>query len=236
VGSGADLHVRLVAPLTLMAHAVAAALRSRGIQVVSVSGLPTRVPHRSGRREILLLLEEVSNAAEFRRALGLIGSSRGPVLVLTSRDRGRFWGALLAAGADAVMPATSSLADVDAALRALHRGEEVFDPADRAGLVTDWERFQLEQRDMVSRLARLSPRERNVLDGLCGGSAVPELAEQLGVAETTVRSQVKSILRKLGVRSQLAAVAMVHRLENPLVTALTLVGLTGPHGYRGPPD
>ena len=39
-----------------------------------------------------------------------------------------------------------------------------------------------------------------------------DIVADLGVAETTVRSHIRSIRRKLEVGSQLAAVAVVHRL------------------------
>lgn len=57
----------------------------------------------------------------------------------------------------------------------------------------------------------LTPREREVLHDLTMGLRAKEIAERSFVSISTVRSQIKSILRKLGVSSQLEAVAMATR-------------------------
>jgi DNA-binding NarL/FixJ family response regulator len=44
-----------------------------------------------------------------------------------------------------------------------------------------------------------------------GGLAATEIAEQSFVSLSTVRSQIRAVLAKLGVHSQLAAVAMAHQ-------------------------
>jgi len=55
-------------------------------------------------------------------------------------------------------------------------------------------------------------REREVLAALVDGLSAEEIAETHYVALTTVRSQIRSVLQKLGVRSQLAAVAQANRI------------------------
>ena len=65
---------------------------------------------------------------------------------------------------------------------------------------------------MAARLETLSDREEEVLQQLHEGVGVRAIAEQSEVAETTVRSQVKSILRKLDVSSQMAAVLAYEEL------------------------
>lgn len=61
-------------------------------------------------------------------------------------------------------------------------------------------------------LALLSPREQTVLHCMMRGLSAVEIAEAQYVAVTTVRSQIRSILTKLDVRSQLAAVALAHEV------------------------
>jgi DNA-binding CsgD family transcriptional regulator len=60
-------------------------------------------------------------------------------------------------------------------------------------------------------LLQLTSSERRVLFYLTGGRSAQEIAEELVISLATVRSHIRSILRKLGVRSQLAAVAMANR-------------------------
>jgi DNA-binding CsgD family transcriptional regulator len=59
-------------------------------------------------------------------------------------------------------------------------------------------------------LVGLTASERKVLYYLTEGWGAQEIAEELAVSLTTVRSHIRSVLRKLGVRSQLAAVAIAN--------------------------
>jgi DNA-binding CsgD family transcriptional regulator len=59
-------------------------------------------------------------------------------------------------------------------------------------------------------LMRLTSSERRVLFYLTTGTSPRDIAVDLVVSLTTVRSHIRSILRKLGVRSQLAAVALAN--------------------------
>ena len=57
---------------------------------------------------------------------------------------------------------------------------------------------------------RLTSSERRVLFYLTTGTSPADIALELVVSLATVRSHIRSILRKLGVRSQLAAVALAN--------------------------
>ena len=59
-------------------------------------------------------------------------------------------------------------------------------------------------------LMRLTSSERRVLFYLTTGTSPRDIALELVVSLATVRSHIRSILRKLGVRSQLAAVALAN--------------------------
>ena len=70
----------------------------------------------------------------------------------------------------------------------------------------------LRDRDREQRLlGQLTPREQHVLRALAAGHSAGEIAaaERLGLA--TIRSHIQSVLRKLEVSSQLAAVAIGRR-------------------------
>jgi DNA-binding NarL/FixJ family response regulator len=62
----------------------------------------------------------------------------------------------------------------------------------------------------LAALVQLSASERRVLFFLTQGRSAQEIADQLVVSLTTVRSHIRSILRKLRVKSQLAAVAVAN--------------------------
>jgi PAS domain S-box-containing protein len=60
-------------------------------------------------------------------------------------------------------------------------------------------------------LDRLTPRERQVLSLMAVGTRVHVIAAQLSISVATVRNHTQNILRKLGVHSKLAAVALAHQ-------------------------
>jgi LuxR family quorum sensing-dependent transcriptional regulator len=62
-----------------------------------------------------------------------------------------------------------------------------------------------------SRSAALTPRERAVLTALAEGQATEEIGTLLHVSPHTVRSRIKTILRKLGARNREHAVAIALR-------------------------
>ncbi len=63
------------------------------------------------------------------------------------------------------------------------------------------------QRGAVDETAELSPREREVLDGLAEGQAYKQIADKLNVSIHTVRNYIRRIYEKLHVRSSAEAVA-----------------------------
>ena len=65
---------------------------------------------------------------------------------------------------------------------------------------------------MQGRLDQLTVREREVLAHLMRGRTVREIATVGVVSEATVRTQVKAILAKLDVTSQIAAVGLAHQV------------------------
>jgi len=58
---------------------------------------------------------------------------------------------------------------------------------------------------------RLTPREQQVLSALMRGVKAQDICKQFYVSMPTVRSQIRSILTKLGVSSQLAAVVLAYQ-------------------------
>ncbi|MFV0460396.1 MAG: helix-turn-helix transcriptional regulator [Actinomycetales bacterium] len=63
----------------------------------------------------------------------------------------------------------------------------------------------------VRALDSLTPRERTVLCQLMHGRTVQQIAGESSRATHTIRSQVQSLLHRLGARSQIEAVAIAHR-------------------------
>lgn len=60
---------------------------------------------------------------------------------------------------------------------------------------------------------RLSRREQVVLQSLHSGDAIPAIADELGVSVNTVKTQLRSLYRKLGVADRSSAITRSHELR-----------------------
>lgn len=87
--------------------------------------------------------------------------------------------------------------------------------AERAALVERHRDNRIHRQHTLTRLRRLSPREREVLDRLADGASPATIAADGYLSMGTVRAHIRSILVKLEVNSQLAAVALVRRQHEP---------------------
>ena len=65
--------------------------------------------------------------------------------------------------------------------------------------------------ETAAKLARLTGRERQVLDLLCHGVRSAAVAEELGVSGNTVRNYVSSLYKKLGVHSRAELIVWTKR-------------------------
>lgn len=72
---------------------------------------------------------------------------------------------------------------------------------------------------MYARSQNLSPSEEAVMMGLCRGLSIPEIAQEHGVAQSTVRSQIKALREKTGSASIRHLLQRINSLP-PMVPAL----------------
>ncbi|MEV4343180.1 response regulator transcription factor [Actinoplanes sp. NPDC049596] len=138
------------------------------------------------------------------------------VLMLTTFDTDDEVLGALRAGADGYLLKDTDPARLRAAVRAAARGEPVLSPGvARRVMATAAEAPGRPEPD--PRLARLSPREREVLVAVAGGGDNGEVARAMRLSPDTVRTYVSRILAKLGATSRAQLVAIAHR--NGLITS-----------------
>jgi DNA-binding NarL/FixJ family response regulator len=65
--------------------------------------------------------------------------------------------------------------------------------------------------EVVLRLRRLTPREKEILDLLASGWSTSAIASKLYISQATVRNHVQHILAKLGVHGRLEAILALFR-------------------------
>ena len=207
-----DATCALLAHDRLVGEALAVALRTRGLAVVHADLPETRAEHTALRGLLEgtttgLVVADLDDVAQWRDVLTVVQAADRPWLVLTgSQDLVR-WGALLDLGSAGVVPMTGGLDHLVEALEAVRRRADAMPALDRDAALAAWRDLPAEQRQLVLRIATLSAREWVVLESLTMGLTLRDIAAHAGVSEGTVRSQMRTIRQKLGVTSQLAAVA-----------------------------
>ncbi len=138
------------------------------------------------------------------------------VLVLTTFQRDDYLFDALRAGASGFLLKTAPPEDLVAAVRTVADGNSLLDPAVTGSVI---ERFASAGPGVArsDRLDELTEREREVLEEVARGRSNAEIAENLFVGESTVKTHVSSVLSKLGLRDRVQAVvfAYEHGLIRP---------------------
>lgn len=230
----------LVVADQLVAEAVGVALLEQGLPTISRTW-PTRprteergdltLPATDGA-EVGLLISDLDTEARVETARSLVATTSLRWAVLTGAPRGALWGAVLSAGAQVMIPNNSGLADVVRTLLDLP-GLQVPPEEERPALVAAWEDLWSTRRAIAERVASLSPREHQVLRMLYRGERVGSIASSLEVSDATVRTQVKALLRKLDVGSQIAAVAVYGAVRAPEMRTPVPATVKGPVDVPG---
>jgi DNA-binding NarL/FixJ family response regulator len=134
------------------------------------------------------------------------------VLVLTTFDLDEYVLGALRAGASGFLVKDAPRASLLAAVRAVATGDVLLSPDVTRRLVTTHLTGRVERSMEASRaLARLTPRELEVLRLIAAGRSNAELAGELYLAETTVKTHVGRLLDKLGARDRVQLVVLAHR-------------------------
>jgi DNA-binding NarL/FixJ family response regulator len=134
------------------------------------------------------------------------------ILILTTFDLDEYVYEALRAGASGFLLKDVEPGQLVDAIRVIARGEALLAPTVTRRLL---DRFAHTLLDPAKRrpepLAALTQREIEVLTLLATGLSNAELAERLFLSETTVKTHVSSILRKLGLRDRVQAVVLAYQ-------------------------
>jgi DNA-binding NarL/FixJ family response regulator len=159
--------------------------------------------------DLVLIDVSADDSVELVRAIARLGSR---ILVVSDgQDRIRVAQCLEAGAYGAV----SSLDPVDrllATVRETVAGRRAMPSAAEQDLLGELHGFRRDRAAQLARFAHLSTRESEVLEELMRGNAPVDIARSSYVSIATIRSQIKAILRKLEVNSQLGAVALAYQV------------------------
>ncbi|MDQ6527207.1 response regulator transcription factor [Nocardioides sp. LHD-245] len=166
---------------------------------------------RSAPRVALLDLD-LGHVGDGMRLITPLTAAGVAVVVVTGSSEDARRGECLRRGAKAVLVKTCPLQEVVTTVRRARDGLPLMNAQERGSLIELALQDRDEVRDIRARLDRLTRREMEVLGALMRGAPVREIARSSVVSEATVRTQVKSILAKLEMSSQLAAVGAAYKV------------------------
>jgi DNA-binding NarL/FixJ family response regulator len=135
-------------------------------------------------------------------------AGRTRVLILTTFDLDEVVFEAIRAGASGFLLKTSPADELVRAVRVVAAGDALLAPSVTRRLVEEFARLprDAEPRD----LGELTPRELDVLRLVARGRSNAEIASQLFVEPSTVKSHVASILAKLDLRDRVQAVVAAY--------------------------
>jgi DNA-binding NarL/FixJ family response regulator len=138
------------------------------------------------------------------------------VLILTTFDLDEYVYDALRAGASGFLLKDAPAEQLIAAIHTLAAGEALIAPVITKRLIAQFARAAPPSGPSLAALAELTPREREVLVLIARGMSNGEIASELVLSEATVKTHVKRVLSKLGVRDRVHAVVLAY--ESALVT------------------
>jgi DNA-binding NarL/FixJ family response regulator len=189
----AGFSVGIVAADEILARRVTAVLARAGLEVVGSGPSPTELAATSSEEPAVVVLATGGADASAAVQLARQELTQSFVVVIAVDSGTRVVRDLISAGTDAIVLEAELEQNLGTAIAAVVTGQLVLPRVAR------------------EQLARpvLSPREKQIAGMVVLGLTNAEIAQKLHVAETTVKSHLTSIFRKLGVRSRSEASARI---------------------------
>ncbi len=208
------LRIGIVEDHALLGRILVDALQARELQADLVAGQTLdeilQVAERLSPTLILLDLDLGESVGDSLPLIGRFIDMGARVLMLTGCTDRLLLAAALEAGAEAIISKGKDFEELHRAVLAAAAGEELMAPEERHTFLRELRlRREIEHR-RLARFSRLTRREREVLDALRRGQRAAAIAAESCTSLATVRTQIRSVLTKLGAGSQLDAVAMAH--------------------------
>ncbi|WP_395111481.1 response regulator [Actinomadura sp. SCN-SB] len=139
------------------------------------------------------------------------------VLILTTFEQDDYIFSALRAGASGFLLKRTRPEDLIAAVHTIAAGDSLLSPSVTRRVIDRMARQPTPDLTGRPALGDLTPREREVLELIARGLNNREIATALVVEESTIRTHVKRVLMKLGLRDRVQAVIYAYEtgLTNP---------------------
>jgi DNA-binding NarL/FixJ family response regulator len=132
------------------------------------------------------------------------------VLVLTTFEQDDYIFGALRAGASGFLLKRTRPEELIAAVRTIAAGDSLLSPSVTRRVIDHMAQQPTPELAELAKLDALTPREREVLHLIARGLSNREIAAALVVEESTIRTHVKRILMKLGLRDRVQAVIFAY--------------------------
>jgi DNA-binding NarL/FixJ family response regulator len=132
------------------------------------------------------------------------------VLMLTTFDIDDYVYAALRAGASGFLLKDAPADELVRAVRVVAAGDALLAPSITRRMIADLVSRHAAPRRSPDELARLTPRETEVLELIARGMSNAEIAASLFVSEETVKTHVGKVFSKLGLRDRAQAVVLAY--------------------------
>jgi DNA-binding NarL/FixJ family response regulator len=150
-------------------------------------------------------MPDVDGIAATEELLAAMPETR--VVILTTFEQDDYIFSALRAGASGFLLKRTRPEDLIAAIHTIAAGDSLLSPSVTSRVIARMARQPA--RDNAA-LAELTPRELEVLELLAQGSSNAEIATALVIEESTVKTHVKRVLDKLGLRDRVQAVIFAY--------------------------
>ena len=132
------------------------------------------------------------------------------VVILTTFEQDDYIFGALSAGASGFLLKRTRPEDLIAAIHTIAAGDSLLSPSVTSRVIERMAGQPPPNAERDARLDELTPREREVLALAARGLSNGEIAAQLFIEESTVKTHVKRILGKLGARDRVQAVIFAY--------------------------
>jgi len=212
--SPGPVRVLLVDDDDLMRAGLRAVLRSDpAVEVVgeAANGRSPVTAARTHRPDVVLMdvrMPDLDGIAATREVLGVSPEIR--VVILTTFEQDDYIFGALSAGASGFLLKRTSPEELLAAIRTVAAGDSLLSPSVTRIVVDRVARQPVAGAAADGRLDDLTAREREVLALIARGLSNGEIGAELVIEESTVKTHVKRILMKLGLRDRIQAVIFAY--------------------------
>jgi DNA-binding NarL/FixJ family response regulator len=143
------------------------------------------------------------------------------VAILTTFEHDDYIFGALDAGASGFLLKRTRPEDLIAAIHTIAAGDSLLSPSVTRTVIERMARQPVSDRSAQERLGELTPREREVLELIARGLSNGEIGAAFVIEESTVKTHVRRILAKLGLRDRVQAVIFAYEsgLAKPGTTA-----------------